>query len=262
MQEFDRTGRARSVAGLASDQDPGAGEAGSLLFANALFREMEPDAAASLMTAGRRVLLRAGQTLWSPGTPVDTVCFPLNGAIAGLAVDIDGGAAQVQCTGAEGAVGLIEALAAAPLAFEHRALVDTEAWLVPTESVRALMRARPQAAEVLLRHMARLYDDARRVGACAARHSLRARLADCLLAYQEKTALARLPLTQETLSAILGANRTTVTALAIGLSDAGLTRTGRGWISVVDAERLDRIACGCRNGAPAATVRNAPPKLA
>ena len=61
---------------------------------------------------------------------------------------------------------------------------------------------------------------------------------------------------------MLGANRTTVTALAISLSDAGLTRTGRGWISVVDAERLDRIACGCRNSAPAATVRNAPPKLA
>lgn len=262
MQEFDPSGRGKSAAGLASDQEPGARDGAALLSANALFRAMEADAAASLMSAGRRVWLRAGQTLWMPGVPVDAVCFPLNGAVSALAADADGGGAQVQCTGADGAVGLIEGLASVPLVFEHRAMVDTEAWLVPAEALRALMRARPKAAEVLLRHMARLFDDARRVGACAARHSLRARLADCLLSYHEKTALARLPLTQETLSVILGANRTTVTALAIGLSDAGLTRTGRGWISVVDAERLDRIACGCRNSAPPATIRNAPPKLA
>lgn len=262
MQEYDPTGRANAIAGLASDQEPGAGEAAGRVFANALFRAMEADAAASLMTAGRRVMLRAGQTLWPAGALVDTVCFPLNGAIAALSADSDGGGAQVQCAGAEGAIGLIEALAAAPLAFEHRAMVDTEVWLIPAETVRALMRARPQAADILLRHVARVYDDVRRQSACAARHSLRARLADCLLAYQEKTALSRLPLTQETLSAVLGANRTTVTALAIGLSDAGLTRTGRGWISVVDAERLDRIACGCRASARAASIRNAPPKLA
>jgi CRP-like cAMP-binding protein len=261
MQELDPIDRTKTVTGLSSDKTPG-GAGSGLLFANALFRAMEPDAVASLLATGRRVVFRAGQTLWLPGLAADTICFPLSGVVAGLASDLDGGAAQVQCTGPEGAVGLVEGLAGVPLVFEHRAMVDTDAWLAPAETVRALVRARPQTAEILLRHVAHLYDEARRAGACAARHPLRARLADCLLAYQEKTALARLPLTQEMLSTLLGANRTTVTALAIGLSDAGLTRTGRGWISVVDAERLDRIACGCRNSAPAATIRNAPPKLA
>ena len=96
----------------------------------------------------------------------------------------------------------------------------------------------------------------------AARHPLRARLADCLLAYREKTSLTRLPLTQERLSVILGANRTTVTALAINLSEAGLTRTGRGWISVVDAERLDHLACGCRKAGASGDIKAATPALA
>ena len=119
---------------------------------------------------------------------------------------------------------------------------------------------------MIQRHLAGLYDDARRATACAARHALLARLADCLLAYQDKTSLSRLPLTQETLSAVLGANRTTVTALAIKLSDAGLTRTGRGWVSIVDGERLGHIACGCRKAVSGAAIRDAigaaPPSLA
>ena len=262
MQAFNPTGRPRTAAGLALDPISGSAESERLPLANHLLRHLGPEAAAGLVAAGRRVLLRAGQTLWSPGEAADTVCFPLNGVIASLATDLDGSAAQVENTGAEGAAGLVEGLAAVTHAFEARAMVETEAWLVPADAVRNLMRICPVSAEVVHRRVARIYDDARRASACAARHALRARLADCLLAYQEKTGLERLPLTQEMLSALLGANRTTVTALAIALSDAGLTRTGRGWISVVDAERLDRLACGCRKAVASGDIKDAPPRLA
>jgi CRP-like cAMP-binding protein len=247
MRDFNPTGDVQAGA------DPYS-EAPSPL-ANALLRTIGADASAALVAAGRRTLLRPSQTLWRPGQRADAVCFPMKGLIAGLAADQDGASAQVECVGPDGAAGLIEGLAGADFAFEHRAMVETEAWMVPAEAVRGALRACPATAEVFQRHMAQLYDDARRAGACASRHALRARLADCLLAYQEKTLLGRLPLTQEALSAVLGANRTTVTALAIALSEAGLTRTGRGWVSIEDRERLDRIACGCRQGA----ARSAPP---
>jgi len=262
MQAFNPTGRPGAAAGLVLDPVSDAVDNASVLLANHLIRRLGPDAAAALMGAGRRIVLKAGQTLWTPGQVADAVCFPLSGAIAGLATDLDGSAAQVECTGSEGAVGLAEGLAGVALAFEQRAMVDTEGWLVPADALRGLMRACPVTAEGVQRHLAALYDDARRASACAARHTLRARLADCLLAYQEKTALDRLPLTQETLSAVLGANRTTVTALAIALSDAGLTRTGRGWISVMDAERLDRIACGCRKARAPVDIKAAPSRPA
>lgn len=262
MQEFNPTGRARTPPGLALDPVSGSVENASLLLANHLLRRLGPDAAAVVMGAGRRILLRAGQTLWLPGETAEAIGFPLSGVISGLAADLDGSAAQVESTGPEGAVGLVEGLAGAPLAFEYRAMVETEAWLVPAEVVRGLSRACSATAETIQRHVAKLYDQARRASACAARHALRARLADCLLDYQEKTGLVRLPLTQEMLSTVLGANRTTVTALAIALSDAGLTRTGRGWISVVDAERLDRLACGCRKTGAASDIKGPPPALA
>lgn len=229
-----------------------------LLLGNRLIRALGPDAAATLMGAGRRATLAIGQTLWEPGERPGMACFVLSGLIAGLAADADGAGAQVEAIGAEGVIGLVEGLADTPLAFEYRALVAADAWLAPVETIRALMHASPPATTVIHRHIAHLYDQARITAACSARHGLRARLSDCLLAYQDKASLSRWPLTQETLSAVLGANRTTVTALMINLSTAGLTRTGRGWVSIVDREALDRLACGCRKmsaarpGGPAA----------
>jgi CRP-like cAMP-binding protein len=258
MREFNPVGGARTGVGLAADAASAMGEGAASPLANGLLRAIGPDAASALIAAGRPTRLKSGQTLWQPGQPGDSICFPLTGLIVGLATDLDGLAAQVECTGPDSAVGLVEALAGVNLAFEHRAMVETEAWLAPAEVVRDLVRACPATAQVFHRHIARLYDAARRASACAARHALRARLANCLLAYHEKTALARLPVTQETLSALLGANRTTVTALAIGLSEAGLTRTGRGWISIVDAQRLDRLACGCRHAASRNEAEGAP----
>lgn len=261
MQEFNPAGRAMGRSGVALEPAASANQSAALL-ANQLLRRLGSDAAVSLITVGRRATFRAGQALWSAGEAADAICFPLKGVVAGLVSDLDGSAAQVECTGPEGAVGLAEGVAGLPHAFEQRAMVETEAWLVPVEAVRNLMRTCPDSADVIQRTLATIYEEARRASGCAARHSLRARLADCLLSYQEKMALERLPLTQEMLSSVLGANRTTVTALAIALSDAGLTRTGRGWVSILNAARLDRIACGCRKGAKSSDIRDARPSLA
>jgi hypothetical protein len=117
MQEFNPTGRARVAPGLVQDAIAGSVENADLLFANHLLRRLGPDVAGALLGAGRRILLKPSQTLWLPGCAADAICFPLSGVVAGLATDLDGSAAQVECTGPEGAIGLIEGLAGAPLAF-------------------------------------------------------------------------------------------------------------------------------------------------
>ena len=81
---------------------------------------------------------------------------------------------------------------------------------------------------------------------CAARHGLRARLADYLLALQAAAPGALLSVTQEELAAALGVYRTTVTALLGQFADEGLVATGRGRLSVRDPSRLGQAACGCQ----------------
>ena len=56
---------------------------------------------------------------------------------------------------------------------------------------------------------------------------------------------SRLELTQESLSGLLGVQRTTVNAVARELQDEGLITTRRGIIEVHDRDGLQRRACEC-----------------
>jgi DNA-binding GntR family transcriptional regulator len=55
----------------------------------------------------------------------------------------------------------------------------------------------------------------------------------------------RVPLTQEFLSQMLGANRTTVTLVARQLQKAGLIQNRRGRVIVLDRQGLEEVACEC-----------------
>jgi hypothetical protein len=56
-----------------------------------------------------------------------------------------------------------------------------------------------------------------------------------------------MPLTQEFMGAMLGVQRTTVTAMAVQLQKAGLIRYSRGKVEITDAAGLDQRACECRD---------------
>ena len=55
-----------------------------------------------------------------------------------------------------------------------------------------------------------------------------------------------LPLTQETLAQMLGAQRTTIAVAMSKLQRAGLIKSGRGAVEIRDKATLERLACNCR----------------
>jgi hypothetical protein len=55
-----------------------------------------------------------------------------------------------------------------------------------------------------------------------------------------------MPLTQEFIGAMLGVQRTTVTAFAGQLQKAGLIQYQRGRVEITDIEGLEGRACECR----------------
>jgi Mn-dependent DtxR family transcriptional regulator len=56
----------------------------------------------------------------------------------------------------------------------------------------------------------------------------------------------KLPLTQEFIAAMLGVQRTTVSAFAIQLQKAGLISYARGSVRIIDPAGLEHLACECR----------------
>jgi hypothetical protein len=81
--------------------------------------------------------------------------------------------------------------------------------------------------------------------ACNALHPVEARMARWLLHLRDYVDQDVLPLTQETLSQILGVRRTTVTLLMRNLRASGAIRSDRRGQIEIDRSRLAAAACEC-----------------
>jgi len=86
---------------------------------------------------------------------------------------------------------------------------------------------------------------AQQSAACHALHSVEARLCRWLLKSQDTIESAKVPLTQEFLSHMLGEQRSSVSLCAHTLQKAGLISYVRGKIEIVDRAGLRESACEC-----------------
>jgi hypothetical protein len=82
---------------------------------------------------------------------------------------------------------------------------------------------------------------------CNALHTVESRLCRSILDALERSGLERaLPVTQESLAQMLGAQRTTIAACVSKLYRDGVLKGGRGTLEILDRPGLERLACSCR----------------
>ena len=90
-----------------------------------------------------------------------------------------------------------------------------------------------------------MYAQAQQSAACFASHQVEARLCRWLLRARDLSGSDNLPFTQEYLGEMLGVRRTSVTAVAHTLQEAGLIKYARGKIQILDGKALQESACEC-----------------
>lgn len=194
----------------------------------------------------RKVPLQHDAVLVRSGDRIDHLCFPCSGAIALIMELPNGQTAATAVIGNDGAVGLMTALG--PLRSPMTAVVrvaGTALQISPARFQMALERS--PALRSLVQVLARvLMTQIQHVAACNALHSVEARLARWLLHIHDRTGGGDvLPLTQETLSELLGVRRTTVTHVVGALrTSRALKSSGRGQLEI-DRQRLEVVACEC-----------------
>jgi CRP-like cAMP-binding protein len=96
-----------------------------------------------------------------------------------------------------------------------------------------------------MRHEQALFAQAQQSAACMAHHEVEARLCRWLLRARDLSGSDHLPFTQEFLAEMLGVRRTSVTAVARTLQEAGMVKYTRGKIEILDVEGLYESACEC-----------------
>jgi CRP-like cAMP-binding protein len=214
---------------------------------NRLLAELGRDAASFLITAGHRLDVAVNRTPHAGDADQQSVYFPVTGLVSVLRSGDDGRLAETDVVGSDGAVGFVEALGGVRAAVEFRGLLSGQGWLIPASALRALVAGGGAPAQVAWRYAGELVRDGRQATACRAMHGVRARLANTLVDYAERTGgQTRLRLTHEVLSWSVAVCRTTITTLLGELADEGMIMTSRGLVTILDWDRLDHASCGCR----------------
>ena len=212
---------------------------------NRLLATFPAEARALLEPYATVVELAPGAILHSSGENVVSSYFPFGPTMISLGIELaDGRTIEVASIGQEGAVGGIVSCGHAP-AFAHaEVMVPGPALRVPMRELEEAKMSSGHIRNLFCRFSDYLLAQVMQSVACNAFHPIEARAARWLLTAQDRAG-NRIELTQEALAGLLGAQRTTVNAVARILQDEGLISTRRGVIQVMDRVGLKRRSCEC-----------------
>lgn len=204
------------------------------------------DVRSSLIDQSQRVQLRARTLLSSGGQQLEHCYFIEQGVLSCILRLADGFEGASAIIGPEGLVGF-HAVAGAGSVAPHDTLVQLSgsALQVPATVLREAIRESSPLVARLLRFNEAVRLQMAQSAVCNLRHPLPQRLARWLLMAYNRVGGSELRLTQEALSAMLGASRASVTHAARQLRDAGAIDYRYGLIVLRDRARLEEMSCEC-----------------
>ena len=213
---------------------------------NLLLRALSPADREALHAHLEPIGAARGDVLHEHGDEVSHVYFPHDGMISLVAVMSNGATAEAASIGVEGVVGALSALARRPAT--TRAVVQMQGGLSRMDAgrLRTLAGERPQLRAALDRWLDVHLSQSQQFSACNLLHLMEARLARWILSCHDRVEGDEVVLTQEFLGQMLGVRRTTVTEVAGELQTRGMIKHRRGAITILDKDRLEQVACECR----------------
>lgn len=216
--------------------------------ANRLLAALRPAALAELTPLLTPVALTMDTVLFDSGDDVETTYLPCGPTQVSLrVVTVDGQEIEAASVGQEGAIGGVVSAGDKPA--YGRAVVRTpgQAFSVPTERLEAVKTRVPAVADLFDRYADVMIAQMMQLVACNALHPIEQRACRWLLFAHDRSGDEPIRLTQETLAQMLGVQRTTISAVARTLQDAGIIHIGRGRVQVLDRPGLEKRACECHD---------------
>jgi CRP-like cAMP-binding protein len=213
---------------------------------NRLLATFSDEVRAQVEPLARIVDYQRGDSVLNAGKAVTQSVFPFDSLMISMLVELDGGrSVEVASIGKEGAVGGIVSCGHAPAYSHAEVQIAGPALVIPLDALETVKANSPFLRNLFCRYADFLLAQVMQSVACNAFHSIEARAARWLLTAQDRIGGDRLALTQESLAALLGVQRTTVNAVARQLQELGLISYSRGAIRILDRKGLERQACEC-----------------
>ncbi|MCK1323889.1 MULTISPECIES: Crp/Fnr family transcriptional regulator [unclassified Bradyrhizobium] len=213
---------------------------------NRLLAALPPADFALLAPHLRKVVLERDAVLVRSGDRINHLLFPCSGAIAFIVDLPNGQTVATGLVGHEGAIGLTSALGASRSPLTAVVRVPGAVLQIPAAQFLPALGRSPAIASMVQIFTRSLLTQFQHVAACNALHSVEARMACWLLQIHDRANGSNLlPLTQETMSELLGVRRTTVTHVVRALRASRALKSNRRGQLEIDRPRLEAVACEC-----------------
>jgi CRP-like cAMP-binding protein len=211
---------------------------------NRLLARLPDDERRALTALMQHVELGHGQVLYEARGSIDYAYFPAGAVLSALTVMSDGGAIEVATVGGEGMVGHY---GYGGRTSPHRVLFQIEgaALRIPAADLQSQAAARGPIRELLSAYHIAFMAQVSQSVACNGLHRLEQRCCRWLLMSRDRVGSDDLRLTHDYLAIMLGARRASVTDALGPLQEAGLVRSHRGTISILDGAGLEARSCEC-----------------
>jgi CRP-like cAMP-binding protein len=211
---------------------------------NRLLSTLPQEAAARLLGHLEHVSLKPGDTLCEPGAHSAHVYFPGSCLVSLQYVGAGGPAVEFGVVGMDGVVGIDRVLGPPSI---HHAVVQIGGSAVRIGAA-ALDESMPRLEgmhRMMLSYTHVLLSQIAQTSACNSVHSVVQRFCRWLLVCSDRLDTMAFPATQELVAGLLGVRRESVNHVASGLQNAGILRSTRGHIQILDPARLEAQACEC-----------------
>ncbi len=157
----------------------------------------------------------------------------------------DGATIEVGVVGRDGVVGLPILLGGSQMPGRTFIQVEGSGFRIDAQFAKEEFERPGQLRDQLKKYLAANLLQTAQNAACNRLHTMSERLARWLLTCHDRVQSNRMPLTHEFLGQMLGVPRTTVTAAAGMLHQAGLIDYSRGHVTIKNRAELENVACEC-----------------
>jgi CRP-like cAMP-binding protein len=213
--------------------------------ANCLLAALEPEDFAYLEPHLETVILPKETILYETGETIRYAYFPHDIIVSLVDVMEDGSSAEMTVFGREAVLGLISAVITRQSVGRYLVQVPGTASRIDIDKMHEAISTRPNLRRLILHYTETLIHQLLHTVSCNAVHSVEARCCRWILSSHDRLGEDTLPLTHEFLAEVIGAQRSTVSAVMGVLHKKGLIRQSRGGITVTDRSGLESTACEC-----------------
>jgi CRP-like cAMP-binding protein len=217
----------------------------SLGVRNRLLRLLPPEVLVRLLPRMRPISLKIREGLLAPDTTIQAVYFVESGWVSLVASLEDGAQAEVGLTGREGMVGLPLVIGIDTPFVEAFVQADGSALSMEAGAFRNAMQEEPDLRDLLFRYLEAMHSQTTQTAACNGRHDLEQRLARWLLMAHDRADGDEFQITQDFLALMLCVYRPSVSVAVRTLQRAGMIRSRRGRMTVLDRGALEETTCDC-----------------